>query len=87
MKEKSLINFPEEWASDDLELANRLRQDKRSERGPVMSVLFEAKDIALGGLNGLRQHPTESLEIAAAGVAAGLAAALAGRHHRPRPAH
>jgi hypothetical protein len=68
---------------DDLYLSERARSEVvQSERGPVLNLLFDAKDIVLGALNGAHEHPVWSIEIGAAGLVTGVAAALALSHHR-----
>ncbi len=65
-------------------LAFIINSGSETDRNPVLSVLVEAKDIALGGLNFLRQHPVGSLEVGGALAAAGL---LKSFQKHPHPAH
>lgn len=55
---------------DDMGLAERATEG-RIEQGPVAKILFDAKDIVLGGLAELREHPVGSLEVGGAIAAAG----------------
>lgn len=44
-----------------------------AERGPVRTVLFEAQNIVMGGIDLLRQHPVGSIEVGGAIAASGVA--------------
>ena len=58
---------------DDLTLAARLKKATGAERNPVRTVLFEARDIAMGGIDLLRRHPAGSIEVGASLAAVGAA--------------
>lgn len=71
---------------DDDSLVTRLRNATEAHRGLVGTLVFEAKDILMGGLDKLRQSPVGSLELGGAlivsGAAAGVATVAAVRHYR-----
>lgn len=62
---------PQEELFDDLYLAQRLPAP--AERGPARTVLFEARDIVMGGIDLLRNHPVGSIEVGAGLAATGVA--------------
>ncbi len=64
---------PQEELFDDLYLAQLLPAPVSAERGPVRTVLFEARDIVMGGIDLLRNHPVGSIEVGASLAATGVA--------------
>ncbi|HEX5447764.1 MAG TPA: hypothetical protein VFW90_01020 [Candidatus Saccharimonadales bacterium] len=65
---------PAEELFDDVGLADRANE-VLPRHGLVRSVIFEAKDIVLGGFNYAREHPIGSIEVGGALAATGVAMA------------
>lgn len=68
---------------EDEGLAARATEGQ-TEQNMVKKVLFDAKDVVLGGFNLLREHPLGSIEVGSAIAAAG---AVAGALVVPRLRH
>jgi hypothetical protein len=62
-----------------------LSESPSAERNGVKTVLFDAKDIILGGIGYLREHPVGSIEVGSAIAASGVV--LGAVAFRPRHAH